>query len=106
MNPKDLREEFKEPLFNNLWQNLWDFANANGTITLTAQQARELYSHISRDVTTGLNALLTEISEEVEKAEKFAKWADLPENKILRIENKSFNEGLQKAQNIINKRKV
>lgn len=47
-----------EPIFNELWQNLWDFANANGNITLTAQQARELFDHISRDVHTGQKRLI------------------------------------------------
>ncbi len=61
------REKDTTPIFNELWQNLWDFANANGTITLTAQQARELFDNISRDVATGEKRLREQIETDIKE---------------------------------------
>ncbi len=55
------------PNFNELWMGLWDFANANGSITLTAQQAREHFDYISRDVHIGEMRLAAKIIEQVNK---------------------------------------
>lgn len=50
----------------------WDFANANGSITLTAKQARELFDHISRDVHTGEKRLNQYFLDDLDKAIKKA----------------------------------
>lgn len=55
----------KLPIFNELWEDLHDFAFANREVTFTPYQLRELFDVIQRDVQIGELRLLEYLAKDI-----------------------------------------